>query len=177
MDDEVLYQQVRHGDEAALAELVTRYHTPIYRFLYRYTSDSALADDLAQETFIRLLAFRGTPRAHFRPWLYTIAINLARDHFRSAVYRYEPLSFDDEAEQIVDDSLPESAHSDVVAALMKLPPIQREVILLRFYHDLKLEEIADITGAPLGTVKSRLFHALKGLKGFLAITEIRYDRS
>ena len=49
--------------------------------------------------------------------------------------------------------------------------------MLRFYHDLKLDEIAAITGAPLGTVKSRLFHALKGLKGFLAITEIDHDRS
>lgn len=173
----MLYRQVSRGNEAALVELVARYHSPIYQFLYRYTSDPALADDLAQETFIRLLAFRGEPPAHFRSWLYTIAMNLARDHFRSTIYRHEPLGFDEEVEQIADDHLPEGPNSDLVAALMTLPSAQREVIILRFYHDLKLEEIADITDAPLGTVKSRLFHALKGIKGFLAVTELRYDRS
>jgi RNA polymerase sigma-70 factor (ECF subfamily) len=66
MDDEALYRQVTCGSEAALAELVTRYHSPIYQFLYWYTRDPALADDLAQETFIRLLAVRGEPPAHFR---------------------------------------------------------------------------------------------------------------
>ncbi len=72
--------------------------------------------------------------------------------------------------------MPEAPDTDVAAALLSLPPSQREVIILRFYHDLKLDEIAEITSAPLGTVKSRLFHALKSMKGFLAIMEIDHDR-
>lgn len=173
MDDEVLYQRVRDNDETALAELVARYHAPIYQFLYRYTGDPALADDLAQETFIRVLAYRGEAPAHFKAWIYTIATNLARDQFRSAAYQHEQSVDLDDYEAHTADS-PESA--DVVVALKSLTPLHREVIILRFYHDLKIEEIAAITGVPPGTVKSRLFHALKGLKGFLAVTEIRYDR-
>lgn len=177
MDDEALYRAVTRGDEAALADLVARYHTPIYQFLYRYTGDPALADDLAQETFIRVVTQRGDPPAHFRAWLYTIATNLARDHYRSAAYRHEQaVDFAEHAGSVADETLPEAAHTAIAAALLQLPPQQREVIVLRFYDNLKLDEIAEITGAPLGTVKSRLFHALKGLKGFLAITEIRYDR-
>ncbi|MCC6805720.1 MAG: sigma-70 family RNA polymerase sigma factor [Anaerolineae bacterium] len=176
MDDEAVYRQMRQGDEAALAELVARYHTAVYRFLYRYTGDPALADDLAQEAFIRLVTYRGDAPVHFRAWIYTIATNLARDHFQSAAYRHEQAVDFETDEPSADDSLPESADVDVTSALMSLPPAHREVIILRFYHDLKLDEIAAVTGAPLGTVKSRLFHALKRLKGFLAVMEIDHDR-
>lgn len=177
MNDEALSRRVMQGDEAALAELVARYHSAIYGYLYRYTGDPALADDLAQETFIRLVTQRTAPPTHFRAWLYTVATNLARDHFRSAAYRREQaLELDDRARQSAEPPALENADVNVAAALLKLSPPQREVIVLRFYHDLKLDEIAQITDAPLGTVKSRLFHALKGLKGFLAVTEINYDR-
>lgn len=179
LDDETLYQQVMQKNEAALVELVARYHNPIYRFLYRYSGDAALADDIAQETFIRLINFRGSPPRCFRAWVYTIAANIIRDHFRSAGYRYEQAAeFEDSIEQGTNDvDLDVHEHDDVLGALAKLSPEHRETILLRFYHDLKLEEIAEVTGAPLGTVKSRLFHALKGLKGLLAVTEIVDDRT
>ena len=101
-----------------------------------------------------------------------IGRNLAHDEFRSAAYRRE------ESQERVDHqqqaATPEAAaiESDrrraVADALQRLPSVQREVLILRFYHDMKLEEIAAITDAPLGTVKSRLFHALKGAKRFLA---------
>lgn len=176
-DDEALYQQMKRGDEAALAELVARYHSAIYRFLYRYTGDPALADDLVQEAFIRVVTYRGDAPVHFRAWIYTIATNLARDHFQSAAYRREQrVDFDKHADQFAAEHLPERTDASVTAALMSLPPAHREVIVLRYYHDLKLDEIAAVTGAPLGTVKSRLFHALKRLKGFLAIMEIDHDR-
>ena len=172
MDDETLYQQVRHKNEAALGELVARYHSPIYKFLARYTGDAALADDMAQETFIRLLTHAGPPPQRFKAWIYAIATNLARDHFRSAAYRYERLTDFNESEDYLSHAPLDTDRNDVGAALASLPPEQREVIILRFYHDLKLDEIAEITHAPLGTIKSRLFHALKGLKGFLAVMEV-----
>jgi DNA-directed RNA polymerase specialized sigma subunit len=92
----------------------------------------------------------------------TIASNLARDHFRSARYRYERVTdFDDDEHDFGNDfSFPADERGDVVNALAKLSPDHREVLILRFYHDLKLEEIAEVTGTPLGTVKSRLVHAL-----------------
>lgn len=179
MDDETLYRQVLKGGETALVELVNRYHNPLYKFLCRYTGDTALADDLVQETFTRLLTYQGEPPTRFKSWVYAIASNFARDYFKSAHSRYErATNFNDDAEALPDDfSFAPDDRAEVIAALAKLSPEHREVLILRFYHDLRLEEIAEITSIPIGTVKSRLFHALKGLKGFLALTEIVYDRS
>jgi RNA polymerase sigma-70 factor (ECF subfamily) len=116
------------------------------------------------------LTYRGQPPTRFKSWAYTIAINLARDTFKSARYRYEQASdFEDiEADEA---TFTFDERREVIEALAKLTPDHREVVVLRFYHDLKLEEIAEVTGAPLGTVKSRLFHALKQLKGFLAVKD------
>ena len=178
LDDERLYQQVMAGDEAALVELVTRYHSSIYKFLYRFTGDQTLAEDLTQDTFTRLLTYQGSPPARFKSWVYTIASNLARDHLKSAPYRYEhDTDFQNDGESITGDlDVLTDERDDVIAALAKITPDHRAVLILRFYHDLKLEEIADILDIPLGTVKSRLFHALKALKGFLSVTEVVYDR-
>jgi RNA polymerase sigma-70 factor, ECF subfamily len=174
----MLYAQVMKGSQSALGELVQRYHAPLYKFLCRQTGDSALADDLTQETFTRLLTYRGSAPQRFKAWAYTIASNLARDHFKSARYRYERVTdFADDDYDVSDDfRLLDDAGGEVKTALAKLTPDHREVLILRFYHDLKLEVIAEVTGAPLGTVKSRLFHALKGLKGFLAVMEVADDR-
>lgn len=179
LDDEALYAQVLAGDEAALVELVKRYHKPLYQYLCRHTGDTALADDLAQTTFTRLITWRGAPPRRFRSWVYTIASNLARDHFKSARYRYERTTdFNDAADAFADDfQFAADDRDEVIAALAKLSPEHREVLILRFYQDLKIEEIAEITGVPPNTAKSRLFHALKGVKGFLAMTEIAHDRS
>lgn len=176
-DDETLYRQVLQGKEAALIELVRRYHVPLYKFLCRYTGDVALADDLTQETFTRLITYQGVPPTHFKSWAYTVARNLARDHFKSARYRLERAA--DGAEETAvffeDTDFAADDREAVVHALAKLSPDHREVLILRFYHDLKLEEIADVTSTPVGTVKSRLFHALKQMKGFLALTEVIHD--
>lgn len=169
MDDETLYRQVLKGSEPALVELVNRYHSPLYKFLCRQTGDTALADDLAQETFTRLLTYKGQPPTRFKAWAYTIAINLTRDYFKSARYRYEQAA---DFEQIEADELRFDDRREVIDALAKLTHDHREVVVLRFYHDMKLDEIAEVTGAPLGTVKSRLFHALKQLKGILAVWTI-----
>ncbi|MCC7206655.1 MAG: RNA polymerase sigma factor [Anaerolineae bacterium] len=179
MDDERVYAQLLRGDAAALAELMQRYHGPLYRFVYRQTGDSALADDLVQETFIRLLTYRGSAPARFKAWAYTIARNLAYDHLKSARHRNE------EASAAIEDLLPDTdgsvfshdSRDEVIAALGRLPTEQREVLILRFYHEFKLEEIAEVTGVALGTVKSRLFHALKAMKGFLTVMEVVDDRS
>jgi RNA polymerase sigma-70 factor (ECF subfamily) len=177
LDDETLYRQVLQGNKGALIELIRRYHAPLYKFLCRFSGDAVLADDLAQETFTRLLTYQGSLPIRFKPWAYAIARNLARDHFKSAHYRYEhSTDFEDDTAGIPGDAgFAADDREAVIQALTKLSDDHREVLILRFYHDLKLEEIADVTHAPVGTVKSRLFHALKLMKGFLAITEGIYD--
>ena len=178
--DEWLYQRTLQGDTTAFELLVDRYHAPLFRFLYRQTGEYMLAEDLLQETFTRLIAYHGDPPAHFRAWAYTVVSNLTRDYFRSAHFRHETdvIDQDDEMSRVerfdpsqtvaVEDMLSLNATSEVVAqALQQLTPEQRETVILRFYHSLPLDEIALISSVPLGTVKSRLFHALRRLKGLL----------
>jgi RNA polymerase sigma-70 factor, ECF subfamily len=160
------------------------YHRPLFAFLFRLTDDHALADDLTQETFIRMAAQRGRPLNSVRAWAFTVARNLAYDHFRSAVYKREQATDFGESESDsagIDWTAPEQAVIDadrqiaVAIQLQRLPPEQREVVILRFYHDLPLGEIADVTAAPLGTVKSRLFHALKKLKSELVVRGFAHE--
>ncbi len=177
LDDETLYRQVLQGNQVASIELIRRYHAPLFKFLCRFSGDVVLADDLAQETFTRLLTYQGNRPTRFKPWAYAVARNLARDHFKSAHYRYERVAdFEEDTADIPGDAgFAVDDREAVIQALAKLSADHREVLILRFYHDLKLEEIADVTHAPVGTVKSRLFHALKQMKGFLAITEGIHD--
>lgn len=180
ISDEELYARVQAGDGGALETLVQRYHGPLLAYLWRYTDDRHLAEDLVQDTFVRLMTYRGGPPRRFRPWAYTVAVNLARDYFRTPAHRRERAGAfhgvsEDEmslrpvaAGSAIDDLMELDAERRQVAlALQALSPRHREVLMLRFYHDLSLKEIAEITGAALGTVKSRLFHALRQMKGHL----------
>ena len=176
ISDEVLYARVCSGDREALVALVDRYHAPLLHFLQRMTGQPQTAEDLVQETFVRLITYRGKPPERFRAWAYTVACNLARDLFRSAAQRRElpdPLE-----EEVTGQLTPETSSLEACVeldedclraaqALLRLPVAQREIITLRFYHDLRLEEIAEVTRSPLGTVKSRLYLGLKVLKAML----------
>lgn len=182
LTDESIYRRALNGDEAALADLITRYHAPLLRFLQRLTNDRMLAEDLLQETFTRLITYRGAPPQNFRTWVYTIARNAGRDAFKRAEHKYtESESFDDwdertagiatstpSAEEAVTERL---QRSEMSALLQRLSPAAREVLILRFYHDLSLDEISTVIDAPLGTVKSRLFNALKHLKALIGPEE------
>ncbi|HSV85738.1 MAG TPA: sigma-70 family RNA polymerase sigma factor [Levilinea sp.] len=172
LTDEMLYARVQRGDRAALAELVERYHSTLFKFLYRMTGDASAAEDLVQEAFVRMITFRGKTPNCYRSWAYTIAANLARDIFRSAVFQREiqqPLddrqdslaSFTDSAEAVVFRRV-DCHHLENV--LQSLPVAQREVIVLRYYHEQSLDEISQVCGIPLGTVKSRLYRGLRHLK-------------
>ena len=173
--DEQVAQQLQGGDRAALTLLVERHYDPLLGYLYRLTrGDRALAQDLAQETFLRVL--RGisgyaAPRP-FKPWLYAIATNLARNHYTSADLRRTDNAVEDEeygAEDAPDIALLEQAEAQaVIGALDRLPVAQREVIVLYFYQGLPLQAIADTLEIPLGTVKSRLSIGVGRLRKFMA---------
>lgn len=168
MNDEQLMVKVLAGDEVALGLLVERHHGHLLGYLYRLNNgDRVLAEDLAQEAFLRILRpVNYNPARPFKPWLYAIATNLARDHFKSAVARYSVAasSCADESLSALLDSEPGPEEralnaekgSEVAAALGQLSPEYRAALLLRFYHGLSLQEIAQTLGVPVGTVKSRL---------------------
>jgi RNA polymerase sigma-70 factor (ECF subfamily) len=160
--DEALVGRLARGDEAALAELLRRWERPLSAFLYRHTGGRDV-DDLYQETWIRVVRHAGRfdRGKRFSTWLFQIAVNLCRDWHR----RRGPESFAKEGGEA--GSLASIARTeasvDAARLLALLPEAQREVVVLRYYHDLGEAEVADILGCPRGTVKSRMHNALAKL--------------
>jgi RNA polymerase sigma-70 factor, ECF subfamily len=180
--DEQLMAAVMSGDRAALAVLVSRHHGPLLGYLYRLVGgDRELAQDLVQETLLHVLRQRTYASDRpFKPWLYTIATNLARDHAKSAQVRYRARNCSEQEEATVllhvsdsdpgpeERALSAEQGSTVQAALLELSDDYRVVILLRFYQEFSLTEIAQTLQIPLGTVKSRLFVGVHRLRVLLA---------
>lgn len=177
--DEALALGIQRGSKQDLGELIRRHHPLLVGYLYRLTGgDRALAEDLAQETFLRLMRSIGQyqhPRP-FKPWLYALATNLARDHYKRADTRHTWTVLDDEAhglDQLAGDDQPDAAlladdeTHEVARALARLPDFQREVVILRYYQNLSHAEIAEALHIPTGTVKSRLANGIKRLRDLL----------
>jgi len=177
MEDELT--RLRKGDLEALAGLIEQYQTSLYRYLLRLVHEPATAEDLFQQTWMRVAEKirKYDPKRSFDNWLFTVARNLAFDHMR----RYRPESLDEplpsggsRLELLASDSpgameemLGAERAALVGAAMETLPLIFREVLSLRFEEGMKLEEIAGILQIPLSTVKSRLRRALEDLRNIL----------
>jgi RNA polymerase sigma-70 factor (ECF subfamily) len=181
--DEKLMRRYQAGDVGAFEVLLRRHRAAIHAFLYRLTGDAARAEDLAQETWLRVVAAapRWEKRARFATWALSIARNLAVDDARRSVHRAAD-SLDAPrpgaspvADRVASDApLPDRGAESALlrpkleAALAALPLEQREVFVLREYAGVPFAEIADITGAPVPTVKSRMRYALEALRAELA---------
>ncbi|HEY2746736.1 MAG TPA: RNA polymerase sigma factor [Polyangia bacterium] len=180
--DESLMLRYRDGDVRAFELLVTRHRKPLYNFILRFVRDTAQAEDVTQEAFLRLVkgADAYERQAKFTTWLYTIARNLCVDASRRGKHRKAasldaPLSDDDGASSLL-DLLPDgTAGVDRQAqsrelglrlrqAIEALPDEQREIFLLREVADLQFNEIANVVGCPENTVKSRMRYALEKLR-------------
>jgi len=178
--DEKLMLRFQDGDAGAFERLLRRHRAPLFAFLARHTGDRARAEDLLQESWMRVIgaAPRWEPRARFRTFLYTVARNLAADEARRRAFRRaEPLDPGDDrapADPAAPDPPPDRGAASaqlrpkLEAALRALPEEQREVFVLREYAGVPFAEIAAITGAPEPTVKSRMRYALEGLRRELA---------
>lgn len=181
--DEQLMRRFQRGEARAFETLMRRHRTPLHSFLLRHLGDRARAEDLTQETFLRVVkgAAAWAPRAAVRTWLFTIARNLAADEARRRAFRdADPLDAapDGEAPRgarlAAEGRAPDDSAGDALvrprleAALAALPAEQREVFLLREHAGLSFPEIAEATGANENTVKSRLRYALLALRDRLA---------
>jgi RNA polymerase sigma-70 factor (ECF subfamily) len=182
--DERLMLRFRKGEARAFEELVRRHRTPVFSFLLRLTMDRGRAEDLCQETFLRVVreAAGWEPRALFRTWLYAVARNLAQDDMRRRAFRRTEPDADPAASAgPSDDPGPEEAAAGALlrpkleAALSSLPAEQREVFLLREHAGLRFAEIALATGVPENTVKSRMRYALEALRERLLAMGVAAD--
>jgi len=173
-DDETLMQAYGAGNLAAFEALYQRHRAGLYRYLLRSTRNPHLADDLFQETWSRVIDARARwqPRAKFTTWLLQIAHNLAIDAYRRQPSQAGPQETEAALATLAaaEHEQPEQQLSDfqtrrrLQRAIERLPDEQRHAILLRLEHDLSLEEIADVTGAPRETVKSRLRYATQRIR-------------
>jgi RNA polymerase sigma-70 factor (ECF subfamily) len=177
--DEQLIAAYQTGDKISFAELVSRYERELYHFLVRFLSDKTAAEDVFQETFLQIhqSAHDFDTQRRFRPWLFTIAANKARDLIRSNSRRpTNPLQaningHDDEGGEFLDlmrssdesPSLPmekRELRQKVQVTVTNMPENLREILLLSYFHQFPYKQISDILDIPLGTVKSRLHAAV-----------------
>lgn len=176
--DEQLLTEYRQGDRASFTRLMQRYQRELYHFLVRFLGDRAAAEDVFQETFLQVhqSASQFDPTRRFRPWLFTIAANKARDLIRSQARRptnplQASISSDEESGEFIDlmeaaSTLPgepmerEELQQQVQKTVMSMPEHLREILLLSYFHQFPYKQISDILDIPLGTVKSRLHAAV-----------------
>lgn len=160
-------EALQAGDESALAVLMDRWKAPLYAFLHR-RGGSAHADDLFQESWLRVVRARDRfdPRRRFSTWLFQIANNLCRDRARRRAVdlRREEGAAHDPVAPPSDPATTAAARLDAERHLARLPDRLREVLVLRYYHDLGEREMAELLAVPHGTVKSRLHAAVHALR-------------
>jgi len=188
-----LIEACRQGDASAFNLLVWRWEKPLFNFVYKYVGDAALAQDLVQETFVRMVKSIGrySHRGAFSTWLYRVAINLCKDHARRKrlpVVSLQDYYTTDSGEKVFvrDRVADENARTDaaiesadreelVRRLLAGLSDEQRVVILLKEYQELTFTEIAESLDIPEGTVKARLYRGLRAMRRQLELEEGTLD--
>jgi RNA polymerase sigma-70 factor, ECF subfamily len=175
--DEELVARAQGGDVESFNQLIVRWERPIYALAYRVIGKEEDARDVCQDAFLR--AYRALPgfkgQAKFSSWLYRIALNLCRDWIRRQ--RRAPVSQlpeDMDAIELASEKGPVESIEDLVArrelsaiveeAMSELSEEQRTAIILKEYHGMTFQEIADMQGCPLSTVKTRLYQGLSLLR-------------
>lgn len=174
-DRKALARGLRQRDPELLDELILRYQYRLFRYLVYICGDRETAQDLFQETWVRVLdrGHQYDGKSKFETWLFSIARHLVIDlHRRKRPQSLEALTESDEnpmqlasgGASALDLAAAREEQAGLLESLNRLPAILREVLLLRFQEDLKLEEIAVVLAVPMGTVKSRLYRGLEQLR-------------
>jgi len=178
-DSELVVESIA-GGEAGFEELVRRYQRPIAAYVYRMVGNYESALDLTQEVFIKVYnsLSRYSSEYKFSTWIYKIAHNASIDHLRRTATREQSLVAESDGE-IYDrpiesgrltpeqESEMRERREEIEGIVKKLPSAYRELIMLRHSLDMSYDEIADVTGLPLGTVKNRLFRAREMMRDVL----------
>ena len=169
MEDEVIMQEVRAGNVGKLELLFDRHSRPLFRYFMHLTSNRAQSEDLVQDVFFRILKYRHTYQAEtsFRAWMYQIGRNVYMDQLgkrKPEVALPENAGDFSSAEALPDRQLQSRQEAVLLQrALAALPREKREVLVMSRYMDLKYDEIASVLKCEVGTVKVRVYRALREL--------------
>lgn len=173
VSDEQLVERLRQGETAAGEVLVERYCEALLRYLHRLTGSEHLAEELHQQTWVSVLEhldkFTASPGGGFKSWLFRIATNKANDTWRS---KGREKAAKQGLRLVTDESLPAADHrlegteneQKLKRAIEQLPENQRQVVLLRYYSNMKFVDIAQMLGCPLNTALGRMHKAMQKLK-------------
>ena len=178
LTDDMLVTRYSEGDNKAFDELLARYQSKLFNYIYFVVRSQEMAEDIFQETFVKAITTirqgRYTASGKFGAWLTRIAHNMIIDGFRQE--RNENTVSNDETEidlfndvDLCDDNIEtqmvnEQTLTDVRRLMDALPDNQREVVYMRFYQDLSFKEIADITGVSINTALGRMRYALLNMR-------------
>ena len=184
-NDQDLIQAYIGGHEPSLEELIRRHKAKIYTSIYLLVKDQYLAEDIFQDTFIKVIntlkAGKYNEEGKFLPWVMRIAHNLVIDHFRREKRTPVITNVDGfdifDVIRIYDESMEdrmvrEQTHKDLKAMIHLLPSEQKEVLIMRHYGDLSFKEIADITHVSINTALGRMRYALNNLRKMMQAREM-----
>ena len=190
ISDSQLISQYKNGNEDAFAELVNRHKNKIFTTIYLIVKDQYLAEDLLQETYVKVVntikSGRYNEEGKFLPWVTRIAHNLAIDHFRKAK-RYPMIVMEDGSnifntlefseDSIESRQIQQDTHALLRDLIKELPDSQREVLMMRHYMQMSFQEIAEATDVSINTALGRMRYALINLRKKMNKLNIAYDQN
>jgi len=166
-DDAWAAGRTLQGDTEAFAVLVRRYQGPVFRLMLRFTQNESEAEEMAQDAFVRAFERLGSydPNRRFFTWLYTLALNLARDRARRSTR--DPVSHQGPEQAGTDsrhDPLASLEAAKLLGSLKELPPKYAEALALRYIEDMSLDDVAETLGVSMSGAKMRIHRALRLLR-------------
>ena len=183
--DALLVKNYMAGDENALAILIKRHQSKIYGFIYSKIADRDIADDVFQDTFVKVIKTLKSQsyneEGKFLPWVMRIAHNLIVDHFRKGkkmpmLRETEEFSIftilKDNSPTIEGKLITEQIEGDLVKIIEELPDDQKEVLMMRIYQDLSFKEISDLTGVSINTALGRMRYAILNMRKVIEKNQI-----
>ncbi|MCO6358869.1 RNA polymerase ECF family sigma subunit [Roseivirga pacifica] len=190
ISDSQLISQYKNGNEEAFSTLVNRHKKKIFTTIYLIVKDQYLAEDLMQDTFVKVVntvkSGRYNEEGKFLPWVSRIAHNLAIDHFRKAK-RYPTIVMEDGSNvfntlefsevSIESKQIQQDTHALLRDLIKELPDAQREVLMMRHYMHMSFQEIADATDVSINTALGRMRYALINLRKKMDKKNIAYDQN
>jgi len=175
LEDKELIYRIQHGEKELLEVLIQKYYDDIYRFCYYKTKNASVSYDLTQETFLKLIKYIGSykDKGKMKSYLITIAINVCNTYFCENNITLEELESNKIYNKNNSSELEKIEEKNVIMqALDRLPEKQKEVIILKYYEDFKINDISKILNEKIPTVKSRLKQGLEKMSRYLGKEEI-----